>query len=670
MATFIPEWIRVSGRNVQIKRVLSGLDDTYIVRRALRNDSGSVDFFVQHVDKGWLAVAVDDARFSEIDPAQLFASERRTQFEQRLADLRVLGAQLNPSGFPIESVVILWHCSTEEVGALTKAYFAPLGIRMLSKERFITLGEKLVSKLLAPVSAELEQWLLVTYFPEAEIPVACTSRRSFHRDNSATLGRLFLDAQQEWASKLDLEMPSDQASLTRDFSVRLINGVAGSGKTLIAVNRALLLAAVFPTQRILLLIHNTPIVADLKERLHRAHGGLPVNLEIRTFFSWATKQWKNVFHARPSVPTSPDTVAAWIKMLRRQWPELKASDAQLIDEINFINETLIVDEPDYLQASRVGRGFALRAKDRSHIWALYSAINAALMKLQMRMWSRVPREICLHQGGHKRLQTYPHILVDEAQFFAPSWFQLVKLATAPNGQLFLCADPNQGFMKNRLSWKSAGIDVTGRTKKLRKSYRMTRAILEAASGVLSVLGSVDAEDYLEPVLDGMEAGIKPSLIYTDSPQDAIDRVVNELSEMYDAKNVSPSATLIIYGDNIPKKRLHERLSSYFDGQVWWFNEEKQKHHPPQGYGHEYLRMAYVDSATGLEGALVFLVGVESLFFDALEPDITEDEQAVRLELRARKLYMAMTRAAHRLVVISSQRLPMEMERLFDKRCSR
>jgi hypothetical protein len=157
MATFIPEWIRLSGRHVQIKRVLNALDDTYAVRQALRNDSGPVDFFVQHADKGWLAVAVDDARFSEIDPAQLFASERRTQFEQRLADLRVLGGQLNPSGFPIESVLVLWHCSTEEVSALTKAYFAPLGIRMLSKERFITQGEKLISKLLAPVSAELEQ---------------------------------------------------------------------------------------------------------------------------------------------------------------------------------------------------------------------------------------------------------------------------------------------------------------------------------------------------------------------------------------------------------------------------------------------------------------------------------------------------------------------------------
>ena len=112
--------------------------------------------------------------------------------------------------------------------------------------------------------------------------------------------------------------------------------------------------------------------------------------------------------------------------------------------------------------------------------------------------------------------------------------------------------------------------------------------------------------------------------------------------------------------------LYEQLSTYSDGNVWWFNDEAQKKLPPHGYGRDYLRMANVDTATGLEGAIVFLLGVEHLFIDTLVSGITNDEHAANLEERARKMYMAMTRAGQRLIVISSQRLPSAMERLFDK----
>ena len=69
-------------------------------------------------------------------------------------------------------------------------------------------------------------------------------------------------------------------------------------------------------------------------------------------------------------------------------------------------------------------------------------------------------------------------------------------------------------------------------------------------------------------------------------------------------------------------------------------------------------MAYLDTATGLEAGIVFLIGVEHLFEE--EPD------SQRREDNARKLYMAMTRAGQRLVLLSSRRLPAAMEGLFER----
>ena len=659
MAVFIPEWVKVAGRHVHIKRVLSALDDEHVVRRPLKVESSAADFFVQHTRKGWLALAVDETPFAELDSLQLFQSEVRLRFEDRLSQMRRLGATSDQSTHPIGSLILMWMCDGDEVRALTREYLARFGVRLVSREQFMQIGSKLINGLLTMVSDEVNESLLGTHFPEAEIPAMCTTRRFVRRDNRATLGRFFLDHEQEWAAKLDIEPPAEQTDIARDFSVRLVNGVAGSGKTLIALSRAQLLANMFPDQRVLVLIHNTPVVADIKERMQRAYDGLPANLELNTFFGWTYQQWRRVFCSAPHMPDGPRVVPETVARHRAAWPELKLSDEQLVEEIDFINEALIVDETGYLEASRTGRGFALRPRERSIVWALHERMGEALRRSGVRMWSSLPRDICLADERQRaRLLSYRHVLVDEAQFFAPSWFQLIKLAMQEDGQLFLCADPNQGFMRGRLSWKSVGLDVAGRTKKLRKSYRTTRAILQAANSVLAACGRRDADDYLEPDFDGMDEGETPVLIYSDSRQDAVDRLVNELAEI-GRSELPLSALMVIYGDRIDKSALHQRLLRHVGEQsVWWLNHHEQKKAPPHGHGKDYLRMAYVESATGLEASVVFLVGVEDLF---IQRDVADGSEA---ETIARKLYMAMTRAGQQLVLIASQRLTPDMERLF------
>ena len=670
MPTFIPEWNRVSGRNLHVKKVLNTLEESCVIRRPIRPSGWTPDLFVQHPAQGWLALAVCDLPFAALDPAQLFESEQRASFEAMLTNFRDLDAVHAANNRALEKVLVLWACSSEEARLLSAEYLGRYGLRFWAKERFLQLGEKLIPRLLAPLEREHEQALLGRFFPEAEIPAVCTTRRYFKRDNSARLApqltRFFLDSEQEWAAKLDLEPSREQADTVKDFSVRLVNGVAGSGKTLIALNRALMLAELFPAQRILVLIHNTPIVADIRERLVRAHNRIPPNLEINTFFGWAHQQWRSVFRAPLNMPENPRDVPALIRHYRAQWRELKQGDVQLHEELDFINEALIVSEEQYLTASRTGRGFALRPKERTQVLALHEAVTAALRKDGRRMWSAVPREICL-APNRQRLQTYRHILVDEAQFFAPSWFHVVKLCVQEEGQLFLCADPNQGFMKSRLSWKSVGLDVAGRTKKLRKSYRTTRAILEAADNMLGQYVQADPEEFLAPDFAGMEPGKAPILIYTESPQDAVDRLGNELAAIAAQGRLPLSSLLVIYGDGIQKGLLYEQLGKRLGSErVWWLNKNGQKKEPPGGHGPDYLRLAYIDTATGLEGCVVFLIGVENLFFGHDIPGLEEAERAARSEQNARKLYMAMTRAGLRLVLVSAQRLPAGIEALFER----
>lgn len=95
----------------------------------------------------------------------------------------------------------------------------------------------------------------------------------------------------------------------------------------------------------------------------------------------------------------------------------------------------------------------------------------------------MPRQIWRLSSDHKlTLPINDVVLVDEAQFFAPLWFEIVKRIVKPGtGHLFLAADPTQGFLKRGQSWRASGLEVRGRTLKLEKSYRTTREILSAAT---------------------------------------------------------------------------------------------------------------------------------------------------------------------------------------------
>ena len=576
MALFIPEWTRASGRQLQLKRVLNGLDDASVVRQPLHQEAGAPELFIEHPERGWLALAVVDTPFDALDGAQLFANDTSAAFEAQLTAWR---AQLPPA---LPLLVLLWACSEAEARTLARQLGEHPALHLLSRERFIEHGAQGLAALQQPVSPEEDEDLRTRFFPESAIPLASVARRRFLRNNQA---QLFLDAQQEWASKLDLDidhamaLPDEQAAAATDFAVRLVNGVAGSGKTLIALSRALLLAKLHPHERVLVLIHNTPIVADIRERLHRAHGSLPRNLEITTYSGWAHRQWRRLYRAPLAMPSDPAHLPQLLRRLRSSWPELKLSEAQLIEECDFLNEMLVASEAEYMDTSRAGRGFALRAKERSEVWQLFEALTDALREQGLRMWSAVAADIC-RAPDHAALERYEHILVDEAQFFAPSWFHTVKLALRPQGRLFLCADPNQGFMKSRLSWRNAGLDVAGRTKKLLRSYRTTQAILHTAGTLLNRAVQDDPEHYLAPDYAGMEQGAPPILLRVASPQDAVDRAVNEIVALAERHALPLSSFLVIYGAGTPKKLLYERLCRALGPRrIWWLNKERSSRPP-------------------------------------------------------------------------------------------
>jgi superfamily I DNA/RNA helicase len=77
--------------------------------------------------------------------------------------------------------------------------------------------------------------------------------------------------------------------------------------------------------------------------------------------------------------------------------------------------------------------------------------------------------------------TYEAVFVDEAQDFAPLWFDVIRRLVNPRTSiLFLAADATQRIYRTGFSWRSLGLNVQGRTAVLRKGYRNPPSIQRLA----------------------------------------------------------------------------------------------------------------------------------------------------------------------------------------------
>jgi hypothetical protein len=492
--------------------------------------------------------------------------------------------------------------------------------------------------------------------PEAVIPPQFTVRQPIDRNVDAQLASYLLDYDQEWVLKTDLDLSADAHRAAGEFGLRLVSGVAGSGKSLIVVYRAQLLRRLYPDKSILVLTHNRPLIRDLEAR-YRQLAVPGARVEFNTFQGWCRKHW-------PRQPAWRDPIgrqrrqaaltAAWHAHLA----DTAISERMLGDEMDWFKDRLLFGREAYVGADRTGRGFALNESQRNKVYDAFEAYQRDLKTRKQVDWGDVPRQMwwSVEKKRH-RLPEYDVILVDEAQFFAPIWFELIKRSLKPvTGHLFMAADPTQGFLKRRQSWLASGLDVRGKAQRLEKSYRTTREILSAATLLYRARLADDDEKLLpgEGDLAQMPSGVVPVMVPLTSEQDETTRVVNEIRSLV-RMGVSQGHILVIHADWRGVDRLLKRLKNEFgEGSV---ADAKVN---PRG---NHIRVCTLNAVTGLESPIVFVMGVHELYEEEQSLRLSEEERAELIRDNTRKLYMAITRAGQRLVLTYVGELPESLRQL-------
>jgi len=457
-----------------------------------------------------------------------------------------------------------------------------------------------------------------------------------------------LDPVQMQVVTTDLFLPPPEQRLARDLSVRLVRGVAGSGKTLLLLMRAKLLHQLQPSWRILVLTYGRDLdrfLLDCFERL----GGDPSAVQITHFHKWCRDllveagEWKDPLKKGERLAL----VAEALVGVEKVW-SLSAEAAA--EEIEWIKEYVEppVDEK-YLAAQRTGRQGRLTEPQRQAILKILRRYEELLRGRKCWDWEDVPlRVLELINAGRIVAPRYHALLVDETQDFAPSWFRvLLRLLKPETNLLFLAGDGAQRVYRRDLCWNRLGIQLRGRSRILRRVYRNTFEIATYAADWMRRLGVAEdlkryGEEWVEAELDHawVRHGSEPVLTGFPDPNAERKFLAGEICRLL-ADGRSPSDILILHARRDAASATAQALRQA-GIPATAVKESGLVFDPPS------VNVCTYHSAKGLEFPIVFC-GMAHLFPDRRVSE-TEDAAKEAEAEAARLLYVGMTRARDQLYV--------------------
>jgi superfamily I DNA/RNA helicase len=228
---------------------------------------------------------------------------------------------------------------------------------------------------------------------------------------------------------------------------------------------------------------------------------------------------------------------------------------------------------------------------------------------------------------------YQAILVDEGQDFADNWYRLLLRALDPEAnRLFIALDSSQNIYGRRISWRSLGIQIAGRTKVLKRNFRNTRPILAAAYAMVHELDAAEADpgDLVSSLVvpdQALRDGPAPELLCLDSAAGVRLHARDWIGARL-ARGISPGDILVLGHNRLGMEKIAE-----------WLDAQKiPASFLPDRRVDGTVGVSTIHSSKGLDAGHVLILNAHEL-----------DGLRTREEAR-RLLYIGMTRARDELCI--------------------
>jgi len=437
--------------------------------------------------------------------------------------------------------------------------------------------------------------------------------------------------------------------------LRVLGG-AGTGKTVVAMHRARWLAehfAVGEHDRILFTTFTKNLAEDILQNLRKICSvELLRKIEVINLDGWVaqflrksgydhtllfsggtSEQWKAALNQAPEVLSDP-------VFLREEWEQVIQSNG-------------IRSAEEYLRASRVGRGRRMSRQEKKSIWPVFEEYRARLNASNLKELvdaTRDGRNLLERQGD---VLPYKAILVDEAQDMGTESFKLIR-QMIPAGRadqqnsIFITGDSHQRIYGHKVVLSHCGIDVRGRSKRLRVNYRTTEETRKWAVRLLEgrPFDDLDGNPDQQKGYCSLLHGEAPQIQETATFADEIKRILAYLKALQQSGVELWNVCLVARTNELIEQ--YEGALKAADVEVYRIRRSAPEDRRTRG-----LRIATMHRVKGLEFDHIIVAGVN----DGIVPLVStqagplDSVEAAENETRERALlYVAVTRAKRDVLI--------------------
>lgn len=417
-----------------------------------------------------------------------------------------------------------------------------------------------------------------------------------------------------------------------------VTGSAGTGKTIVALHRAVHLAQQDKSAHVLLTTFSQPL-ADALERklaiLTETTPDLRERIAVRTLDDAAIA----IYNDHIGAPTIADenmigqlvdeaiTLGHGIGLTRdfllEEWTEL-------------VDAWGVESEESYAGIPRTGRRTRLGPKQREAAWEVFAHVRSALNARNVVTQADIYGRLCdlVRDGAALGLSC---VVVDEAQDLTVAQVRFLgEVAKLRADSVFLAGDIGQRIFRLPFSWAKLGLDIRGRSHSLKVNYRTSHQIRSMADRLLPP----SITD-----MDGVEEGRRGTVSVFDGPEPEVVFAADESEEgelvatwIKDciASGIAPSEIGVLVRSEDQVSRAQSAFAVAGGGQD-----------APK------VRIATMHDAKGLEFRAVAVMACDEDVIPNTERigalgDIAELEAMYETERHL--LYVACTRARDRLLV--------------------
>src|SRR5262245_23277137 len=329
-------------------------------------------------------------------------------------------------------------------------------VRQANEDSLLTLADHLPSE-----AAEALLELATGGKPQAAPPIATGTDPFDHPDaqrrfrvmhNIEELQRALEYPWEKWTIFLH---PAQRQLVERDYSgPARVAGSAGTGKTIVALHRAVFLARTNPEARVLLATFSDTLANALRTRLRRLISNEPrlgERLEVHAMNTLGQRLYALHF-GRPKIATRNEIQALLAEAVREVSGQ-KFSQHFLLTEWDEVVDAWQLDTWEaYRDVRRLGRETRLPEPQRAVLWSIFARVRSQLASQDCITYAGIFSRLATQLADRTHLP-FDFAVIDEAQDVSVAQLQfLAALGAGRPNSLFFAGDLGQRIFQPPFSW--------------------------------------------------------------------------------------------------------------------------------------------------------------------------------------------------------------------------